>query len=82
MTLLRKIWRTTNAAEEIFAELGGRETKIDILVNNIGHGFRGRSWEMPIEQEISVVRLNIEAVLRLTKYFLPPMVQRRSGRIF
>ena len=36
---------------------------------------------MPIEQDISMVRLNIEAVLRLTKYFLPPMVQRRSGRI-
>ena len=28
-----------------------------------------------------MVRSNIEAVLRLTKYFLPPMVQRRSGRI-
>src|ERR1041385_1673920 len=27
------------------------------------------------------LRLNIEAVLRLTKYFLPPMVQRRRGRI-
>jgi len=69
------------AAEEIFAELSGRDARIDILVNNAGHGFRGKSWEMPIEQDISMVRLNIEAVLRLTKYFLPPMVQRRSGRI-
>src|SRR6266853_1314966 len=33
------------------------------------------------QQEISVLRLNIEAVLRLTKLFLPPMLQRRQGRI-
>jgi short-subunit dehydrogenase len=69
------------AAEEIFGELNDRGARIDILVNNAGHGFRGKSWEMPIEQDLSMVRLNIEALLRLTKYFLLPMVQRRSGRI-
>jgi short-subunit dehydrogenase len=70
-----------NAAKEIFAEVGSRGTRIDILVNNAGHGFRGKSWEIPIEQDISMVRLNVEAVLRLTKCFLPPMVERGSGRI-
>ncbi|MFL6590273.1 MAG: SDR family NAD(P)-dependent oxidoreductase [Chthoniobacterales bacterium] len=70
-----------NAAREIYDELHGRGTRIDILVNNAGHGYRGKSWEIPIEHDISMVRLNIEAVLRLTKLFLPPMVQRRSGRI-
>jgi short-subunit dehydrogenase len=70
-----------NAAQEIFDELNARAMRVDILVNNAGHGYRGRSWEIPIEQDISMVRLNIEAVLRLTKCFLPPMVQRRGGRI-
>jgi short-subunit dehydrogenase len=69
------------AAREIYDELNGRGIGIDILVNNAGHGYRGKSWEIPIEHDISMVRLNIEAVLRLTKLFLPPMVQRRSGRI-
>jgi hypothetical protein len=70
-----------NAAREIFDEIMGGSTRIDILVNNAGKGFRGKSWEIPVEQDISMVRLNIEAVLRLTKCFLPPMVQRRRGRI-
>src|SRR5690242_12833107 len=69
------------APQEIFDQLSGRGTKIDILVNNAGHGFRGKSWEISIEQDLSMVRLNIEAVLRLTKCFLPPMLQRRRGRI-
>lgn len=79
--VIAKDLENDDAAEEIFGELGGSETRIDILVNNAGHGFRGKSWDMPIEKDISMVRLNIEAVLRLTKYFLPPMVQRRRGRI-
>jgi hypothetical protein len=58
-----------------------RAIDVHILVNNAGHGHRGKSWEIPIEQDISMVRLNIEAVLRLTKLFLPPMLRRERGRI-
>jgi short-subunit dehydrogenase len=70
-----------SAAQEIFEELAGRGTHVDILVNNAGHGFHGKWWEQPIEQDLSMVRLNIEAVLRLTKFFLPPMLSRGRGRI-
>jgi short-subunit dehydrogenase len=70
-----------NAAQEIFDELRRNATDVHILVNNAGHGYRGKSWEIPIEQDISMLRLNIEAVLRLTKLFLPPMLQREGGRI-
>ena len=69
------------APQEIFDELSSDRIYIDILVNNAGFGHRGKFWEIPIEHEISVLRLNIEAVLRLTKLFLPPMLQRRQGRI-
>ncbi len=55
--------------------------QIDILCNNAGHGFHARWWELPIEKDLSMIRLNIEAVMRLTKLFLPPMVQRNRGRI-
>ncbi|MEY2529403.1 MAG: uncharacterized protein QOJ05_1493 [Verrucomicrobiota bacterium] len=70
-----------NAGQEIFDELRRSATDVHILVNNAGHGYRGKSWEIPIEHDISMVRLNIEAVLRLTKLFLPPMLQRERGRI-
>lgn len=69
------------AAEDIFYRLQREGTEIDILVNNAGHGFRGKSWEIPLNKDLSMVRLNIEAILRMTKFFLPPMIEKRSGRI-
>lgn len=69
------------AAEDIFYRLQREGIDIGILVNNAGHGYRGESWEIPLDRDISMVRLNIEAVLRLTKFFLPPMLAKRSGRI-
>jgi uncharacterized protein len=70
-----------NAPQEIFDELQQRGVAVDILVNNAGHGQRGKFHETSIEQDLSMVRLNIEAVLRLTKLFLPPMLSRGRGRI-
>lgn len=81
VTVIAKDLEEENAAQEIFDELRRSAMDVHILVNNAGHGFRGKSWEIPIEQDISMVRLNIEAVLRLTKLFLPPMLQRERGRI-
>ncbi|MDB6007618.1 MAG: hypothetical protein JWR15_4605 [Prosthecobacter sp.] len=69
------------AAQAIFDKTLGWNLEIGILVNNAGHGFRGNFWELPIEKDISIIRLNIEAVLRLTKLFLPPMISRNRGRI-
>jgi short-subunit dehydrogenase len=69
------------SAQEIFDELERDGVAVDILVNNAGHGFRGKAWELTIHQDISMVRLNVEAVLRLTKLFLPPMLARQHGRI-
>jgi short-subunit dehydrogenase len=70
-----------DAAQEIFDELQAAGIPVEILVNNAGHGFRGNWWQIPLESDISMVRLNIEAVLRLTKLFLPPMLRRGRGRI-
>ncbi|MDQ6655063.1 MAG: SDR family oxidoreductase [Verrucomicrobiota bacterium] len=70
-----------DAAQEIFDELQRAGVTIDILVNNAGHGQRGHFWEISLEQDLSMVRLNIEAVLRLTNLFLPPMLARGRGRI-
>ncbi len=70
-----------HAPGELFATLSGSNTHVDILVNNAGLGQRGRFWENPPERDILMLRLNIEAVVRLTRLFLPPMLERRHGRI-
>ncbi|RBP47771.1 hypothetical protein DES53_101570 [Roseimicrobium gellanilyticum] len=69
------------AAREVYVAVEQLGESVEILVNNAGHGMRGKAWEIPIEEDISMVRLNIEAVLRLTKLFIQPMIERGSGKI-
>lgn len=70
-----------SAAEKIFQIVIGSGARVDVLVNNAGVGQRGKFWEIPLEKDLEMIRLNIEAVVRLTKLFLPPMVQRGFGRV-
>jgi uncharacterized protein len=69
------------AAEEIFNQLASEGVEIEILVNDAGHGQKGKFWDISVERDLSILRLNVEAVLRLTKLFLEPMIQRKRGRI-
>jgi uncharacterized protein len=69
------------ASREIFEELAADLIYIDIVVNNAGSAQRGKFWEIDIEDDMSALRLNIDAVLRLTKLFLPAMIEHRRGRI-
>jgi uncharacterized protein len=71
--------REANAETAICEGVG--ESAVEILVNNAGHGKKGKAWEIPLEEDLSMVRLNVEAILRLTKMFLPRMVERGRGRI-
>jgi short-subunit dehydrogenase len=67
------------APQRIFDETEGAGLPVDILVNNAGLGQYGVFAESPIEQELSQVRVNCEAMVRLTRLFVPRMVTRRRG---
>jgi short-subunit dehydrogenase len=69
------------ATDDIAAELASQGLQVHILVNNAGLGFRGNFWEIPLENDLSMLRVNIGAMLRLTKLFVPDMLRRGSGRI-
>jgi len=70
-----------DAAENIFRSVQRDGTEINILVNNAGLGQKGKFWEIPIERDLAMIRVNIEATLRLTKLFLPDMIQAKGGKI-
>src|SRR3954469_24964782 len=55
--------------------------QVDILVNNAGLGQRGNFWEYAMDRDEAMLHVNIEAVVRLTKLFLPQMIERKTGRI-
>jgi uncharacterized protein len=54
---------------------------VDILVNNAGFGAFGEFANMPEEEILGQIDLNITALTQLTRLFLPAMISRRSGRI-
>ena len=68
------------AAPDSVFERARAET-IDILINNAGFGVRGPFAETDWSVEQRLLQVNITALARLTKLFLPQMLGRRSGRI-
>ena len=72
---------TPLAPKFLFDRLQSEATAIDILVNNAGFGAFGEFATMPEEEILGQIHLNITALTELTRLFLPPMFERRSGRI-
>lgn len=58
-----------------------KKYNIDILVNNAGVGLYGEFYDIDIEKEIGMIKLNIVATDILTKLYLKDMVKKNSGRI-
>jgi short-subunit dehydrogenase len=54
---------------------------VDLLVNNAGFGTYGRFQEIPEGRDAEMVRVNCEAVVTLTRAFLPGMVERGRGGV-
>jgi hypothetical protein len=69
------------APKFLFDQLQREGIAIDILINNAGFGVYGEFATMPEEEILGQLNLNITALTELTRLFLPPMVQRHSGRI-
>jgi uncharacterized protein len=72
---------TASAPQFLFDQLARENIAIDVLVNNAGYGMRGAFAEIPAEESIGQIQLNIIALTHLTKLFLRPMIERRSGKI-
>lgn len=60
------------------AELG---LDVDLLVNNAGFGTHGRFAEIEEGRDAEMVRVNCEAVVTLTRAFVPSMIERGSGGV-
>lgn len=69
------------AGERLAQQIGARALEIDLLINNAGFGARGRFWDLPLDKQLSLMRLQIETLMELTFHLLPGMIERRSGGI-
>jgi len=69
------------APQSLFKQLASERISVEILVNNAGYGVFGEFNQASMDETLGQIQLNITALTHLTKLFLPPMVQRRSGKI-
>lgn len=54
---------------------------VDLLVNNAGFGQRAHYLRAPLAEELAMLRVHCEAVLRLTSAALPGMLERGRGGV-
>jgi short-subunit dehydrogenase len=70
-----------SSAHEIVEELRRENLEISILINNAGFGVYGPFTETNLDDELSMMHVNMNAVVQLTKLLLPAMLARRQGRV-
>lgn len=70
-----------NAAEQIYDQVTKQGIQIDYLVNNAGLGGQGAFIERTMEQDISMMKVNMLVPTKLMKLFVPDFVKRGSGEV-
>lgn len=70
-----------NAPFELYQEVKARGLRVDVLVNDAGHGQYGEFINTDINSELDLIQLNIVSYIVLTKCFLKEMVERKAGKI-
>lgn len=70
------------SAEEGLAAAEERVRKdVDLLINNAGFGNKGVFLDVPVSDELTMLKVHCEAVLRLTHAVLPGMLERGRGGV-
>ncbi len=70
-----------SAPQALFDQLQREGVAVDILVNNAAYGASGEFSEIPLEESLGQIQLNITALTALTRLILPSMLARKSGKI-
>ena len=71
----------SNALEKIFAFTKEKGIEIDLLINNAGFGQYGEFHSIEKQRLVDMVQVNCQAVVHLTRLYLPEMVARRRGDV-
>jgi uncharacterized protein len=69
------------ASQNLFEETQRSGIQVDVLVNNAGYGKSGNFADIPLEESYGQIQLNVTALTLLTRLYLGPMLERRSGKI-
>ncbi|KUO12052.1 SDR family NAD(P)-dependent oxidoreductase [Streptomyces sp. DSM 15324] len=67
--------------ETVASRLGDRKNPVDLLINNAGFGNKGRYLDVPMADELKMLKVHCEAVLRLTSAAVTSMRERGRGGV-
>ena len=67
--------------EAVAARLGDRKNPVDLLINNAGFGNKGRYLDVSMADELKMLKVHCEAVLRLTSAATASMRERGRGGV-
>lgn len=68
-----------DAAAQLERELGERGIDLDVIVNNAGYGLFGAAGELPREDQLGIIDVNIRTLVDLSLRYLPAMRRKGSG---
>jgi short-subunit dehydrogenase len=72
---------TDEGIETVATRLSDLKNPVDLLVNNAGFGNKGRYLEVPMADELRMLKVHCEAVLRLTSAAAESMRTRGRGGV-
>jgi short-subunit dehydrogenase len=72
---------TEEGIAAVEARLADRTHPVDLLVNNAGFGNKGEFLEVPMADELTMLKVHCEAVLRLTSAAVKGMKERGRGGV-
>jgi uncharacterized protein len=69
------------AAETLYQRTAAENLTVNVLVNNAGFASHGYFEQVDLKRQVDEITLNISAIVELTHWFLPGMLERDSGTI-
>lgn len=70
-----------SGAEKLFEVVNAEGLKVDYLINNAGFGGHGAFLDRDLSEDLSMIRLNVEALVSLCHLFGRDMVSSGGGKI-
>ena len=72
---------TADGAQELHKQIKAARLRVDILINNAGFGGQGAFIERDLDADLSMIDLNVKALVALTHMIAKDMVEQGGGKI-